>query len=80
MAKWQVRLHALGLVAERFVPLPRGNDGLTRLERRRDLARFNATVGHRPPVTAERIEMLREMADKSPGRIWHRPGLSARSA
>lgn len=78
MSELARRLHAFARAAEPFLPLPRGNDGLTYLERRRDIAQFNATIGYRPPINPERIERRHEVAQKSPGRTWHRSELSPR--
>lgn len=73
-------LHFLTHALSRAFPSRYGNDGLTYLERRHHTANYRATVGHRPPVTEQRLAELHKFAEKTPGRVWHRPGLDARSA
>jgi hypothetical protein len=57
----------------------RGNDGLTATERRYYTLRYNAGPGYLPPPDRDRVDRLYELANKVPGRTWHRAS-SAKSA
>lgn len=57
----------------RFVPSPRGNDGLTANERRIYALKYQVTAGALPAPSPERVQRLHALAGNGTPRVWRRP-------